>query len=263
MGERYQLYHGDCLEVLPTLEADGVDLVFTSPPYNMRTRIRNGQYTEKERSDHFSKKYKFFHDALPIDDYYFFHTRVIEQLLRLSKTVIINIQIVTGSKEAWFKIIGDFNKQLKDIIIWDKGSAEPAMHGSVINRGSEMLLLFESQATCGRAFSNSYFQRGKMNDIWRLPRGSNLNTHGATFPISLAKKAIQGWCPENGQVLDPFMGLGSTGAAAMLTGRRFVGIELIRDYFRIAEQRIKNAAGEFVRTDKEKKTGQMSLFDEA
>ena len=48
------LYLGDCAEILPTIKAD---MAFTSPPYNMRTRVRNGQYTEREKSEHFSKKY--------------------------------------------------------------------------------------------------------------------------------------------------------------------------------------------------------------
>jgi len=65
----------------------------------------------------------------------------------------------------------------------------------------------------------------------------------------------------NAIILDPFMGSGTTGVAAMRTGRRFVGIELDPEYFKIAEQRIKNAAGEFVRTEKERRAGQLSLFN--
>lgn len=64
-------------------------------------------------------------------------------------------------------------------------------------------------------------------------------------------------------ILDPFMGSGTTGVACMKTGRNFIGIELDADYFRIAEQRIRNAAGEFTLTDKEKATGQIALFPTA
>ncbi len=46
----------------------------------------------------------------------------------------------------------------------------------------------------------------------------------------------------------------------MRTGRRFIGIELYPQYYAIAEQRIKNAAGDFVLTEKEKQTGQLALF---
>ena len=93
------LKQGDCLELMKELKDESVDLVFTSPPYNMRTRIRDGEYTTREKSEHFSKKYTYFDDALSIEDYYGFHKEVITLLLKKSKIVIYNIQIVTGSKE--------------------------------------------------------------------------------------------------------------------------------------------------------------------
>ena len=131
--EKNIIYNENCLETLSRMPDKCIDLVVTSPPYNMRTRIRNGEYTTREKSEHFSKKYKHFDDALSIDDFYSFHSEVLNELLRVSKIVCYNFQIVTGSKEAFFKIIGDFNKHIKDIIIWDKGHGQPAMHGQVLN----------------------------------------------------------------------------------------------------------------------------------
>jgi site-specific DNA-methyltransferase (adenine-specific) len=108
------------LKILPTIPDNSIDLIVTSPPYNMRTRVTNGKYTTRENSKHFSKKYKNFNDALSIDNYYHFHKKVINEMLRISKIIFYNIQIVTGSKEALFKIIGDFNINIKDLIIWIK-----------------------------------------------------------------------------------------------------------------------------------------------
>ena len=67
MLETNKIYNRDCLEGLKELPDNSVDMVLTSPPYNMRTRIRNGQYTVREHSEHFSKKYKYFGDDLPIE----------------------------------------------------------------------------------------------------------------------------------------------------------------------------------------------------
>lgn len=64
-----KIYNENCLDTMAKMPDKFVDLVVTSPPYNMRTRIRNGQYTTREKSEHFSKKYKHFDDALPINDY--------------------------------------------------------------------------------------------------------------------------------------------------------------------------------------------------
>ena len=54
------IFNEDCLETMKRLKDKSVDLVVTSPPYNMRTRIRNGEYTTRELSEHFSKKYSHF-----------------------------------------------------------------------------------------------------------------------------------------------------------------------------------------------------------
>jgi site-specific DNA-methyltransferase (adenine-specific) len=105
----------------------------------MRTRVQM-ENTNRENSKHFSKKYKNFNDALNIEDYYFFHKEVINQMLRVSKIIFYNIQIVTGSKEALFKIIGDFNKNIKDIIVWDKRHGKPSMHTGVLNKATELII---------------------------------------------------------------------------------------------------------------------------
>lgn len=81
--EHTTIYHGDCQEIIPHLPM--CDLALTSPPYNMRTRIRNGQYTVREWTEGFSKKYQYFHDALPINDYYEFHKNIIRALLKKNK----------------------------------------------------------------------------------------------------------------------------------------------------------------------------------
>jgi len=236
---RITLYCGDCLQILPTLKAGIVDCTITSPPYNMRTRVRNGEYTERERSDHFSKKYRYFSDALPVGEYYAVHYKALSEMLRASLLVFWNIAVVTGSKEAVFRLIGKFAKQLKDIIVWDKGEGQPAMHCNVVNRSFELILCFERGALAGRAFRNVYFGRGEMPDTWRLKRGNSLPEHSACFPLSLPTKVIQGWASSDAVVLDPFMGSGTTGIACIRTGRKFIGIEISPEYYEIALKRIK------------------------
>ena len=83
----------------------------------MNLRIRNGQYCSRQIVKEFSTKYEEFDDNLPIDEFYNFHSKVIKELLRVSELIFYNIQIVTGSKRAFFKIIGEYSDFLKDIII--------------------------------------------------------------------------------------------------------------------------------------------------
>ena len=89
-----KLYNADCLDKMKDMPDKIVDCCVTSPPYNMRTRIRNGQYTEKMESI-FPKKYSSFSDALPIQEYYETHLQVIKEILRVSKIAFINIQLIS------------------------------------------------------------------------------------------------------------------------------------------------------------------------
>ena len=204
----------------------------------MRTRVRNGEYTEREKGEHFSKKYSDFHDSMTIGEYHHFHKAVLDRLLELSPIVFINIQIVTGSKEAWFRIIGELARHLKDIIIWDKGEGQPAMHPAVINRATELVLFFESPQTDGRAMAAARFNRGEMEDIWRIPKSDHPSGHGATFPVTFAGKAIGGWSSIGNTILDPFAGSGTTGVAAKRLGRKSILIELEESYCAIAAKRL-------------------------
>lgn len=241
-----KIYNENCLETMAKMPDKFVDLVVTSPPYNMRTRIRNGQYTTREKSEHFSKKYKHFDDALPINDFYEFHSKVLTELLRVSKIVCYNFQIVTGSKEAFFKIIGDFNKDIKDIIIWDKGSGQPAMHGMVLNSCYEMVLILEDDKRAGRAIQNAKFKRGEMNNILRIGRGKKVSdVHGAIFPEQLPFDLINAFSEKEALIYDPFMGSGTTGLVASKLGRNYIGSEITEEYCQIAENRIKECGGLF------------------
>ncbi len=237
--ELNKIYQGDCLEVMKSFEADSIDMILTSPPYNMRTRIRNGKYTTREKSEHFSKKYKYFDDALPIDDFYDFHKKCLTEMLRISKVVIYNFQIVTGSKEAFFRIIGDFSKDIKDIIIWDKGFGQPAMHDKVLNSSYEILLILEDDNRCGRVIQNAKFKRGEMQNILRIGRGKKVsNIHSACFPEELAENIIKNFSEKGDIILDPFAGSGTTLKMAKKNNRNFIGIEISPEYCKIAEKRI-------------------------
>ena len=236
-----KIINADCLEVRKEMPEKSVDLVFTSPPYNMRLRIRNGEYTEREFGAHFSKKYKEFGDALPMGVYYQFHSNCLREMLRVSPIVFWNIQIVTGSKEAVFKIIGDFNREITDIIVWDKGFGQPAMNNGVLNRGYELIIIFESERKNGRTFNQYYFNRGTMQDIWRDGRGGKgqIEGHTALFPETLVNRALLGWSKAGDTILDPFLGSGTTAVVASQLNRKFIGIEISKDYCAIAEERLR------------------------
>ena len=79
-------------------------------------------------------------------------------------------------------------------------------------------------------------RRGR--DIWSFPTSPYRGAHFAAYPLELARRCILAGCPEGGVVLDPFFGSGTTGAAALMLGRRYVGIELNPEYIPLARDRL-------------------------
>lgn len=221
------------------MENNSVDLVITSPPYNMNLRIRNGKYCSRQIVKEFSTKYSNFDDNLPIDEFYELHSNIIRELLRVSKLVFYNIQIVTGSKRAFFKIIGEFNEYLKDIIIWDKGFAQPAMASNVLNRQTELILVFDNENAISRQFKIANFERGTLGDIWQINRGKKIDkNHSAVFPEKLVDIILTNFSNPNDIIYDPFMGTGTTAFVAKLLGRNFIGSEINPEYCEIIEKRL-------------------------
>lgn len=237
--ELNKIYNENCDETLKKMANDSVDLVITSPPYNMNLRIRNGNYCSRQIVKEFSTKYDDFSDNLPIDEYYCFHKHILSELLRVSSLIFYNIQIVTGSKRAFFKIIGDFSDYLKDIIIWDKKVGQPAMAEGVLNRQSELILVFDKNNAISRQFKDAHFRRGTLNDIWQIHRGKKIDkSHSAVFPEELVAKIIANFSNPSDIVYDPFMGMGTTAAVSQKLGRQWIGSEISKTYCAIAEERV-------------------------
>ena len=236
-----QIFNENCLDTMKRIPDASVDVVITSPPYNMNLRIRNGVYTSRQIVKEISTKYEGFSDNMPIDEYYKFHSEVIRELLRISNLVFYNIQIVTGSKRSIFKMIGEFSENLKEIIVWDKGHAQPAMQEQVLSRRSELILVFENDYPISRQFRSATFKRGTLDDIWEIKRErkKGVQNHCATFPQELIKTILKNFSKENDVVYDPFLGTGTTAIVAKMMNRRFIGSELSKEYYEISKKKLK------------------------
>src|SRR5699024_694017 len=250
MMELNKIYNMDCLEGMKMIEDDSINLVFTSPPYNMNLRVRNGEYCSRQITKEFSTKYEGFSDNLPMDDYFEFNKNIIEELLRVSNLVFYNVQFLTGNKRALFKIIGHFSDYLKEFIVWDKTTAQPAMQDKVLNSQFEVILVFDKNNSIVRQFKGGNFDRGTLSNLWRIKRGGKVfKNHGAVFPIELAEKLIKNFSKEGDTILDPFIGTGTTAIASYHNKRKYIGFELNEEYYKLATKRI------------EDETAQTNIFD--
>jgi site-specific DNA-methyltransferase (adenine-specific) len=231
---------GDCLDILPSIPENSVDLVVTSPPYNINLRIRGNNYCRRTKGELGPcNKYSEFSDDLPINKYYEFQRDVIIKCMQLAKQVFYIIQPLTGNKEALFRLIGNFNKTIKEIIVWDKKHAEPAIMRNVLNSEYEFIIVFDKRTARQRLFDNATFNRGELSNVFRIGKSNErVEGHSATFPQELIKKIILNFTKQGDTILDPFMGSGTTGVACKELGRNFIGIEISKEYFEIAKRRI-------------------------
>ena len=248
--ELNKIYNESCLDTLARISDNYIDLVITSPPYNMNLRIRKGEYCSRQIVKEISTKYEGFADNIPIDKYNEFHSNVLRELLRVSNLVFYVVQVVTGSKRSIFKMIGEFNENLKDIIVWDKGHAEPAIQQQVLNRQTELILVFEKDYPISRQFRSSTFKRGSLKDIWQIARNRNNGkkkdkSHGATFPEKLVATILENFSKKGDKVYDPFLGTGTTAVVAKKMKRKFIGSEILKDYYKIAKRKL-NEVGNLI-----------------
>ena len=238
--ELNKIYNENCIETMARMPDNFIDLTVTSPPYNINLRIRGNEYCKRSKNESGPcNKYENFTDDLDIDEYYQFQEAVIAEMIRVSRQSFYIIQIVTGNKEAVFKLIGRFYKEIKELIIWDKKIAEPAIMGNVLNSEFEIIIVFDKETSRQRLFQNGNFDKGTLSNIFRIAKSdTGTEKHKATFPLKLPKTIIYYFSNEGQIIYDPFIGLGTTAIAAIDLKRNWIGSEISPEYCELAQKRI-------------------------
>lgn len=243
----FNLMLGDCLDRMKEIPDNSVDLVLTSPPYNMNLRIRNGKYVSRQIVKELSTKYDDYDDNLPMDDYFNLLKNVVAECLRVSDLVFFNIQALTGNKPALYRLMGEYHDKIKELIIWDKVNAQPAIGGGVLNSQFEMIIVFQNSAPESRKFSDANFERGTMSNVWNIKRERQpIKGLGAAMPSELASLVIRSFAKPGQTILDPFVGSGTTGVEALNHGCKFIGIELSSCRLEAARDRISRSLSQGV-----------------
>jgi DNA modification methylase len=198
---------GDCLEILPTLADKSVDAVITDPPYGINF-INGGGRNPKNGWRTFYDNEGDWDKWKPTKEYF-------DHLLRIGKVVII-----------WGgNYFSDCLPPSQQWLVWDKGQRSFSL--------ADGELAWSSQDKAVRMFNYS-----------RAAMLKERVEHPTQKPIALMK-----WCIEIAKaktILDPFMGSGSTGVAAVELGCDFIGIEKEAKYFEIAQNRIAEAQQQMV-----------------
>lgn len=217
-----RLFCGDCLEVMATLPDGCVDIVITSPPYNV------------------GLAYNSYDDRQAGEAHVAFVSQVMAETARLLSEGGRAYWVVSDQMLFWLRGVGEqVGLTFAQVLVWCKPNI--AGGGSKITGDwshlSEWILLFRKGKRTpmqrGRdVTTHSYFVIPSPQRNWK----KEPKEHPAQFPVELPRRLIT---RTPGQVVfDPLMGSGSVGVAALLEGRDFLGIEKDPDYFAIAERRV-------------------------
>ena len=241
MNENVKLHHGDCLEVMDKLIEQGVkvDVVITDPPYLHNKGGNGGGHTKIANSKMYSK------DSMVMKHMSNFTPEYLETFMDKSKKISNKINIFAFCNDSLVPFYCNWaikNNLKYTILVWEKPL-------SILNRerystNLEYIVRVYGKGTALRKIDfqkfpekkDYYSKYRKFNQY----RGHN-KLHPAQKPYDYIVGLVELNSDENDVVLDPFMGSGSTGVACVNTNRKFVGIELDENYFKIAEERIHKA----------------------
>lgn len=212
------LYHGDCLEVMPTLEENSVDAVVCDPPYGAK-RPSSWRSTAERFQE--------------IDGNDVLHAEWLGEAYRLTKDGgAIYVFTCWQMLEQWRKAINKVGYTVRSCIVWDK-----VVHGmsdlATCWAPQYEMILFASK---GR----HVLEKPRPRDVIRAQRVNPQDmVHPYEKPLSVFAPILKSI--PTGCILDPFMGSGACGVECQQTKHSFTGIEKDAKYFRIAKQRIETA----------------------
>lgn len=216
------------------MPSGSVDLVVTSPPYNLKNSTGNGMKDGrggKWSSAALLDGYSDYDDAMPHDQYVEWQRDCLTEMMRLLKddgAIFYNHKwrVQASLLQDRSDIVRGF--PVRQIIIWQRAGGINFNKGYFLPTYEVVYLIAKKDFKLAPKV-NSY------GDIWKFNQEMK-NDHPAPFPLAFASRCVES---SIGQVvLDPFMGSGTTALAALDHGKDFIGIELSPTYCEIAEQRL-------------------------
>ncbi len=238
-----RLLKGDCIEILNQARENSVDMIFADPPYFLSNggitchagkmvSVNKGKW---DKSKGVEGNHKFNIEWLKACQ------RVLKPdgTIWVSGTTHIIYSIGFAMQELGYKILND--------IIWYKRNAPPNLSCRYFTHSTEIVLWAAKNQKSKHYFDYKLMKeinQGKqMRNVWEItaPLGEEkrFGKHPTQKPVELLTRLMLASTKEGDLVLDPFCGSSTTGVAAVLLGRRYVGIDLEDTYLRLSIKRIK------------------------
>ncbi len=254
------LYNGNCLDILKQIPDESIDIIITSPPYCMKKAYENSTddintFREVHKTI-FPELYRIlkpygsicwqvgYHvndtQTYPLD--YIVYDIFTNNSSKLKYPLILRNRIIwtfghglnstkrfSGRHETilWFTKGDKYTFNLDDVRVPQKYPGKRSYKGP--NKGK----------ISGNPLGKN------PSDIWDIPNVKaqhiEKTSHPCQYPVALPRRLIKALTKKGDMVLDPFMGSGTTGVAAIMEDRKFIGAEIVPEYYEISNQRIKDA----------------------
>lgn len=238
-----KLYNKDCLEALKDLEDKSIDLIITDPPYNIGNFMKKRQTNLNKMRDNFFVGAGW--DNLEYNEWITQMENFFSEIARVSKegtALILFMSIIRV--ESIIKIAEENNFYYKTTGIWHKLNPMPRNMNLHFINSTEAWLYFVYKKKTSK-FNN----KGKaIHDFIETPLVTTKEKKWGKHPTQKPEKLIEFFINilsnENDLILDPFMGSGTTGVVSKKNNRKFIGIEIDKNYYKISQKRIMEESDE-------------------
>ena len=233
----YDIQNTDCISAMHKVKSDSIDLILTDPPYNLGLFMKSRETNLKQmRSNFFGSagwdNLEFEEWIESMDDFFAEAARTVKvggSLIMFMSLIKIETIIKLAEKHGFY---------YKTTGIWHKLNPMPRNMNLHFINSTEAWLYFVYKKHTG-TFNND----GKaIHDFFETsvtPTGERkFGKHPTQKPLALMSQFVRLLSNENDTVMDPFMGSGSSGEAALILKRNFIGSEINADYFQISNERL-------------------------
>lgn len=227
---------GDCIEIMNRISNKSIDLIVTSPPYNLKNSTGNGMKDGrggKWKNAALINGYSHHDDCMPHEKYVDWQRKCLFEMMRILKedgAIFYNHKwrVQAGLLQDRYDIVQNF--PVRQVIIWRRKGGINFNAGYFLPTYEVIYLIAKPKFKLAPK-ANAY------GDVWEFAQEFN-NIHPAPFPVVLIERIISSTKAKI--VLDPFMGSGTTAIAAANLNRQYVGIDISPEYCKLANERLTN-----------------------
>lgn len=231
-----KIINADCMDILKIIPDNSIDLVVTSPPYNLKNSTGNGMKDGrggKWANAALINGYDDYDDCMPEQEYAKWQHEVLLELVRVIKddgAIFYNHKwrVQAGLIQDRRDIVYDV--PLRQIIIWKRKGGINFNSGYFLPTYEVIYLIAKKDFKLAKGAN-------RFGDVWEIMQEQR-NDHPAPFPVELIDRIISS--TNANIILDPFMGSGTTAVVAAGLGRNFIGIEKSHKYCASALERLEH-----------------------